>query len=82
MGAHPSGTWVAVADRVTRCVQLLISDERTDPNIKDDTRGNSPLMQAVKRNFVELLLTDPRFDLMTSNNYKRSEKWGGSGQVT
>ena len=66
----------AVKINALRCVQLLISDNRTDPNIKDN-RGNSPLMFAVKRNFrfedcAKLLLADPRVDLMTRDNYKRS----------
>ena len=73
-GATP--LWVAVANNVTSCVQLLISDDRTDLNMKDDLRGNSPLMHAVKRNYVdcvEMLLPHPRVDLMT-RDYKRSEE--------
>ena len=73
-GATP--LWVAVANNVIICVQLLISDDRTDLNIKDDLRGNSPLMHAVKRNYVdcvELLLPHPRVDLMT-RDFKRSEE--------
>ena len=58
-----------------RCVQLLLSDERTDPNIKsyeqytekdEVCEGDSPLMYAVKWNYVDcvkLLLADPRVDL-------------------
>ena len=62
-----------------RCVQLLLSDERTDPNIKSYEQytekdgslcwvceGDSPLMYAVKWNYVDcvkLLLADPRVDL-------------------
>ena len=66
----------AVKSNALKCVQLLISDNRTDPNIRDN-RGNSPLMFAVKRNFrfedcAKLLLADPRVDLMTRDNYKRS----------
>ena len=48
----------------------------TDPNIKDDRMGVTPLMLAVKSNHVdcaELLLADPRVDLMTRDNYKRSK---------
>ena len=55
---------------------MLISDKRTDPNIKDDRMGVTPLMLAVKSNHVdcaELLLADPRVDLMTRDNYKRSK---------
>ena len=68
--------WLAVRNNAVRCVQLLLNDQRTDPNIKDDTKDNSPLMVAVKWNrvdCVELLLADPRVDLMTRDNYKRSE---------
>ena len=58
-----------------RCVQLLLNDERTDPNIKsyeqytekdEVCEGDSPLMYAVKWNYVDcvkLLLADPRVDL-------------------
>ena len=58
-----------------RCVQLLLCDKRTDPNIKDLEpdgyesiiwEGDSPLMFAVKWNLVDcvkLLLADPRVDL-------------------
>ena len=66
--------WLAVKCNAVRCVQLLISDKLTDPNIKDDD-GDSPLMLAVKRNYVacvELLLANPQVDLMTRDNYKRS----------
>ena len=56
----------AVWCNAVRCVQLLISDERTDPNIKDDDDGgDSPLMCAVTQNYVacvELLLSDKRTD--------------------
>ena len=52
-GATP--LWVAVANNVISCVQLLMSDNRTDPNIKDDLRGNLPLMHAIKRNYVGYL---------------------------
>ena len=66
----------AVDHNAVRCVQVLLSDERTDPNIKDDA-GDTPLMIAVKWNdvaCVELLLADPRVDLMTRDNYQRSEE--------
>ena len=46
------------------CAELLISDERTDPNIKDG-KGDSPLMGAVKLNYygsVKLLISDKRTD--------------------
>ena len=58
------------------CVQLLLRDGRTDPNIKYDRMGATPLMLAVKTNHVdcvELLLADPRVDLMTRDNYKRNK---------
>ena len=64
-----SAVWSGAPD----CVELLINDDRTDPNIKGC--GESPLMLAIKRNNVEcaaLLLTDPRVDLMTRDAYKRS----------
>ena len=67
---------VAVEKNFVGCVQLLISDQRTKPNIKDRS-GNSPLMLAVKNNFVacvKLLLADPRVDLTTRDNYKRKKK--------
>ena len=66
----------AVQYNAVRCVQVLISDNRTDPNIKDND-GDSPLMLAVKWNYVicvKLLLADPRVDLMTRDNYQRSGK--------
>ena len=44
---------LAVSFNAVRCVQLLISDKRTDPNIKDDRRGITPLMLAVKSNRVD-----------------------------
>jgi len=64
-----SAVWSGAPD----CVELLINDDRTDPNIKGC--GESPLMLAIKRNNVEcaaLLLTDPRVDLMTRDAYRRS----------
>ena len=70
----------AVHHNAVRCVQLLLSDKRTDPNIKDhdvikDDDGDSPLMWAVTCNRVaclELLLSDERTDPNIKNN------WGGS----
>ena len=71
-----------------KCLAMLLSqadltivNERSrdgdiDINDKDGCGGNSPLMVAVKRNCVEsvrLLLNDPRVDLRTRDNYKRSE---------
>ena len=61
-------------------VELLLSDGRTDPNMKDDgqrAEGNSPLMLAVKKNrvaCVKLLLADPCVDLMTKDNYRWTPK--------
>ena len=63
LGETPLHT--AVRHNAVRCVQLLLSDERTDPNIKYDN-SESPLMFAVmfKRvACVELLLSDERTDL-------------------
>ena len=68
--------WEAVSHNAVRCVQLILSDVRTEPNIKDDG-GDSPLMVAVKWNHVdcvELLLADTRVDLMTRDKYERSEE--------
>ena len=68
--------WWAVRYNAVRCVQLLLSDERTDPNIKNNW-GGSPLMSAVKSNrvaCVKLLLADPRVDLMTRDKRSRREK--------
>ena len=56
-------------------VELLTSDARNDPNIKYDD-DVSMLIMAVKLNRVEcieLLLPDPRFDLIERDKYKRSE---------
>ena len=89
-GAGQTPLHWAVGGNSVRCVRLLLSDKRTDPNIKDE-RGDSPytypikikswdstpLMAAVKGNHVDcvkLLLADPRVDLMTRDNYKRSEE--------
>ena len=68
--------WEAVSHNAARCVQLILSDVRTEPNIKDDG-GDSPLMVAVKWNHVdcvELLLADTRVDLMTRDKYEKSEE--------
>ena len=66
--------WLAVCGGAADCVQMLLNDNRTDPNIKDED-GISPLMFAIKNNDVEcaaLLLPDPRVDLMTRDAYERS----------
>ena len=58
--------WLAVCCGAPDCVQMLINDARTDPNIKNE-HGLSPLMFAIKYNNVDcvrLLLPDPRVDLM------------------
>lgn len=68
--------WMAVEGRAAGCVQMMISDPRTDPNIKNH-RGNSPLMFAIKRNqleCVDLLLPNPRVDMSERDTYKRSEE--------
>ena len=47
-------------------VELLIRYKRTDPNIKDYSDGDTPLMLAIKENLedcVKLILSDPRVDL-------------------
>ena len=64
----------AVFNGAVECVQMLINDARTDPNIKDED-GDSPLMLAIKKNYVGcvgVLLPDPRVDLMTRDAYKKS----------
>lgn len=69
----------AIRCRASRCIELLISDARTDPNIMvgmGTHDGNSPIMWAVKMNYergVEILLADPRVDLFTRDNYRRSQ---------
>ena len=66
--------WLAVCGGAADCVQMLLNDNRTDPNIKDED-GISPLMFAIKNNDVKcaaLLLPDPRLDLMTRDAYERS----------
>ena len=63
--------WWAVYNGAVECVQLLINDTRTDPNIKGGG-GDSPLMFAIKKNYVGcvgVLLPDPRVDLMTRDAY-------------
>ena len=57
--------YCAVSMGAVKCVQLLMSDGRTDPNIKPDYNifRDAPLMMAVKCNraeIVELLLRDKR----------------------
>ena len=57
---------LAVECNATICVQLLLSDKRIDPNIKDYTDGSTPLLLAIKENLedcVKLILSDPRVDL-------------------
>ena len=64
--------WSAVLGDAADCVQMLINDDRTKPNIK--RCGESPLMLAIKNNDVEcaaLLLPNPRVDLMTRDAYRR-----------
>ena len=34
-------------------VELLLRDKRTEPNVKDNANGNTPLMHAVKKNQVD-----------------------------
>ena len=67
--------WLAVSNRATPCVQVLLNDVCTNLNIK--CCSVSPLMLAVKGNYlagVDLLLADPRVDLMTRHAYQRSEE--------
>ena len=55
---------------------LLLKNRRVDPNIKNNN-GDSALMHVVKHNkvkFLEILLADPRVDLSTRDNYRRSEE--------
>ena len=62
----------AIISRATRCMEVLLNDNQTDPNL--GTKGVSPIMLAVKRNFVpelELLLADRRVDLQTRDTYRR-----------
>jgi len=61
---------VAIQNRATRCMEVLLSDDRTDPNIRDigifRSKGVMPIMLAAQRNFVpelQLLLADARVDL-------------------
>ena len=59
-------------------MEVLLSDDRTDPNLGIFTIEGvsfSPIMLAVKRNFVpelELLLADRRVDLQTRDTYRRT----------
>ena len=73
--------WLAVYNRTTLCVQILLNDSRTNPNKTGSPvlmgRHGSPIMWAVKINFVagvELLLADPRVDLLTRDSYERGAK--------
>ena len=70
----------AVLERATRCMEVLLSDDRTDPNIRDlgifGSKGVSPIMLAAQCNFepeLELLLADRRVDLLTRDNCRRNE---------
>jgi len=66
----------AICWKASRNIELLISDARTDPNIKVHPEENSPIMYAVKMNYVrgvKILLADPRVDLSTRDNYRRSQ---------
>ena len=56
-----------------KCIQLLMSDDRTDPNIKPDFNifRDTPLMHAVKCKYVEiveLLLRDKRTEPNVKDN--------------
>ena len=57
-----------------KCIQLLMSDDRTDPNIKPDYNifRDTPLMHAVKCKYVEivelLLLRDKRTEPNVKDN--------------
>ena len=71
----------ATLGRATRCMELLLRDNRTDPNIIDigifRKKGVSPVMFAAQRNFVpelKLLLDDTRVDLLTRDKCGRSEE--------
>ena len=68
----------AVQRGAVRCLQLLLSDERSDPNMEyyDGYEGDTPLMLAVKSNQVEcvkVLLANHRVDVMT-RDWKRKSK--------
>ena len=56
-------------------LRLLLSNPRTDPNIKDHSNwSKTALMYAVKENkedIVEILLADPRVDLNTTERFER-----------
>ena len=65
----------AILCRATRCIDLLLNESRTDPNI-GDTWG-SPIMAAARMNCLpalERLLADTRVDLLTRDDYRRSEE--------
>ena len=66
----------AIRWRATRCIDLLLLDSRTDPNIGDNG-GISPIMTAAQKNHLpvlQLLLADTRVDLLTRDDYRRSEE--------
>lgn len=56
-------------------LRLLLSNPRTDPNIKDHSNwSKTALMYAVKENkedIVQILLADPRVDLDTTERFER-----------
>ena len=55
---------------------ILVDDNNVDPNIKNSD-GDSALMLAVKTRdmvLIKLMLADPRVDLDTRDNYKRSKE--------
>ena len=68
----------AIRNRATRCMEVLLSEDRTDPNLgifATEGVSFSPIMVAVKSNFVpelELLLADRRVDLQTRDDYRRT----------
>ena len=62
---------VAVRNNALRCVQLLLSDERTDPNIKDDY-GNSPLHYAAENDQNSECLAKMLLARTTSVNQRNS----------
>lgn len=69
----------AVQSGAVRCLQLLLSDERSDPNMEyyDGYEGDTPLMLAVKYNHVgcvEVLLANPRVDVMTRDWRRKSKE--------
>ena len=57
--------WWAVDRNAVKCVQLLLSDPRTDPNFKSEMQGVPALMRAIWDDHpecVELLMGDARTD--------------------